>query len=54
MQAVTEQPIQKFKFFRIFQSLSWLPAAYQKASGLWVRDCIQTNNLSVEALLIEY
>ena len=38
MQAVTGQPVQKFKFFRILQSLSWRPPADQKARRLWVRD----------------
>ena len=39
MEVVAGQPIKKFKFFRIPQSLFWRPSADQKARGLWVRDC---------------
>ena len=38
MEVVAGQPIKKFKFFRIPQSLYWRPSADQKARGLWVRD----------------
>ena len=40
MEVVAGQPIKKFKFFRIPQSLYWRPSADQKARGLWVRDWI--------------
>ena len=38
MEVVAGQPIKKFNFFRIPQSLYWRPSADQKARGLWVRD----------------
>ena len=40
MEVVAGQPIKKFRFFRIPQSLYWRPPADQKARGLWVRDWV--------------
>ena len=46
MEVVAGQPIKKFKFFRIPQSLYWRPSADQKARGLWVRDWICAATIS--------
>ena len=48
MEVVAGQPIKKFKFFRIPQSL-YCPSAGQKARGLWVRDCGIWDNQQPEA-----
>ena len=49
MEVVAGQPIKKFRFFRIPQSLYWRPPADQKARGLWVRDCGLWDNQQPEA-----